>query len=714
MPPKRKEEIEVSQVTTAGRVDSLPPTNSQSASPPCYTTARESQNNSTRQNSFSFEGTSFHQEQPIYNSNSSLQLSAVPSSHVISLSTSTLAPSIEIISPQTSVIVTKDGDMPMQEDVRLNIEQVRAQTANGSQSECPTPNGELPPRILYDGERRRDHLSACVPLYQAAIKGEWKAAKVVIDKDPHVVRVRINRKWETALHIAAAAKRTAFVKELVKYMTEEDLALQNKDKNTAICYAAASGIVEIAEVMVEKNKKLPMIRGNQGKTPLYMAALFGHREMVSYLYSVTDFGSLAHDEKISLLLGTISADLYDLALTILEKDQSLATAQDAKGETALHILARKPSTIANTSQLSIWKRSFKWIYHEDLMQTLAHQLVKKLWKHVLELQDSDISKLIREPSRLLFDAAELGSLEFLIILIDAYPDLIWKIDHKNRSLFHIAVLNRHESIFNLIYEIGAIKDLIAAYKDENNNNILHLAANLAPLSRLQIVSGAALQMQRELLWFKGVEKIVPPSYIKMKNSDNQTPKDLFTEKHKELLKEGEKWMKSTATSCMLVATLIATVVFAAIFTLPGGVKNDDGAPLYLEKGAPLFLEKKWFLIFVISDAVALFSSSASIVTFLSILTSRYAENDFLVSLPARLMFGLSALFVSIATMVIAYGAAISMIYDHKHVRIPIVIVLLACVPVTLFAWQHFHLWADTIRSTYWSRFLFQPKHRLYH
>ena len=210
-----------------------------------------------------------------------------------------------------------------------------------------------------------------------------------------------------------------------------------------------------------------------------------------------------------------------------------------------------------------------------------------------------------------------------------------------------------------------------------------------------------------------MEKIVPPSYIKMRNSENQTPKDLFTEKHKDLLKEGEKWMKSTATSCMLVATLIATVVFAAIFTLPGGDNNDNGAPPP-EKGAPLFLEKKWFLIFVISDAVALFSSTASIIMFLSILTSRYAENDFLVSLPARLMFGLSALFVSIATMVLAYGAAIFMIYDHKCDWVPIVIASLACVIVGLFAWQHFHLWADTIRSTYWSRFLFRPfKHRLY-
>ena len=47
----------------------------------------------------------------------------------------------------------------------------------------------------------------------------------------------------------------------------------------------------------------------------------------------------------------------DLALTIFEEDQPLATAQDAKGETALHVLARKPSTIVNTSQLSVWKRS---------------------------------------------------------------------------------------------------------------------------------------------------------------------------------------------------------------------------------------------------------------------------------------------------------------------------------------------------------------------
>ncbi|KAM4098058.1 hypothetical protein ACJW30_07G047900 [Castanea mollissima] len=558
MPPKRRGEIEV---TTKERVNSSPPTYFQSSSPSSCEPALGPQINLTRQKSYSFdEGSSFHQL-PICNSNSSNQLSALPFSHRIDLSTSIPGPSI--------------GAMPMEEDICLDAAGLSTQTPSGSQIECATPNRELPDPILCDEKRRELYLSLCVPLYQAAIKGDWKVAKGVIDQYPDIVRVAITRKGETALNIAAAAKRTAFVKELVKHMKKEDLALKNKDDNTAICFAAASGIVEIAKIMVEENEDLPMIK--------------------------------------------------DLALQILEVDKSLAYAQDKNGETALHVLARKPSTIANKSDLGIWKRNinscFKWIYHKDLMQTLAHQLVKKLWEHVLHLQDREISKLIKTPSKLLFDAAELGNVEFLIILIRAYPDLIWKVDQNNRSLFHIAVLYRQEAIFNLIYEIGAIKDLIAAYKDKNNNdnnNILHLAGNLAPLSRRQIVSGAALQMQRELLWFQAVEKIVPPSYIKMKNSKNQTPKELFAEEHKKLLKEGEKWMKSTATSCMLVATLIATVVFAAVITVPGGENNNT-------------------------------------------------ENDFLISLPTRLMFGISTLFISIATMVLAYTGAIFLIHDHKYV-----------------------------------------------
>lgn len=133
---------------------------------------------------------------------------------------------------------------------------------------------------------------------------------------------------------------------------------------------------------------------------------------------------------------------------------------------------------------------------------LALQVTQKAWNEVIKQDETQISELIGYPSRLLFVAAEMGNVEFLITLILSYPDVIWKVDEKNRSIFHIAIECRHEEIFKLIHEVGAIKDLIASYTDKEQNNMLHLAAKIAPPDRLNCVSGAALQMQRELLWFE--------------------------------------------------------------------------------------------------------------------------------------------------------------------------------------------------------------------
>jgi ankyrin repeat protein len=110
---------------------------------------------------------------------------------------------------------------------------------------------------------------------------------------------------------------------------------------------------------------------------------------------------------------------------------------------------------------------------------------------------------------LIFKAAKVGNVEFLIILARSYPDLLWQLDENKMSIFHYAILYRHEHVFNLIYEIGAKKDSLASYATLSiKNNMLHLAGQLPPLDRLNIVSGAALQMQRELLWFKVSNNII--------------------------------------------------------------------------------------------------------------------------------------------------------------------------------------------------------------
>ena len=105
-------------------------------------------------------------------------------------------------------------------------------------------------------------------------------------------------------------------------------------------------------------------------------------------------------------------------------------------------------------------------------------------------------------SRTLFIAAEMGNTKFIVELIRQYPDLIWKVNDNNQTIFHIAVKHRHEGIYNLLYEIGSMKDLITPLRDENDNNMLHLVGKSAKRKRLQDVSGVAFQMQRELLWFR--------------------------------------------------------------------------------------------------------------------------------------------------------------------------------------------------------------------
>lgn len=108
----------------------------------------------------------------------------------------------------------------------------------------------------------------------------------------------------------------------------------------------------------------------------------------------------------------------------------------------------------------------------------------------------------RYSSRILFIAAEMGNTKFIVELIGQYPDLIWKVNDNNQSIFHIAVKHRHEGIYNRLYELGSMKDLILPLRDENDNNMLHLVGKIAKRSRLQDVSGVAFRMQRELLWFR--------------------------------------------------------------------------------------------------------------------------------------------------------------------------------------------------------------------
>ncbi|XP_042957999.1 uncharacterized protein LOC122293487 [Carya illinoinensis] len=207
------------------------------------------------------------------------------------------------------------------------------------------------------------------------------------------------------------------------------------------------------------------------------------------------------------------------------------------------------------------------------------------------------------------------------------------------------------------------------------------------------IRGAALQMQREVQWFKEVEHICPLPCKEYLNQDGLTPRQLFTKDHQVLRKEGERWMKDTATSCNVVGTLIITIMFTAAFTIPGG--NNQ------ESGFQILVHEKLFKLFIITDSLSPFSSSTSVLMFLGILTSRYAKEDFLISLPAKMIIGFFALFFSIGTMMIAFSAALLLVFHGKY-RIVIPIICLVGVPIILFVLMQFRLLFDMLASTYGS------------
>ncbi|XP_043692335.1 uncharacterized protein LOC122642800 [Telopea speciosissima] len=123
-----------------------------------------------------------------------------------------------------------------------------------------------------------------------------------------------------------------------------------------------------------------------------------------------------------------------------------------------------------------------------------------------------------------------------------------------------------------------MKNDLAFVRDESENYMSHIAAKKAPIQRLNQIPGAALQMQRELLWYKEVESVMFSIHEMAENKQRKTPRILFTEEHRDLLKDGATWMKDTSTQCMVIATLITTIMFAAVFTVPGHGGGGGGEP----------------------------------------------------------------------------------------------------------------------------------------
>ncbi|KAK7303003.1 hypothetical protein RJT34_13902 [Clitoria ternatea] len=274
-------------------------------------------------------------------------------------------------------------------------------------------------------------------------------------------------------------------------------------------------------------------------------------------------------------------------------------------------------------------------------------------------KNGDIQKVIETP---ILIAAKNGVKEMVEKIMELFPVAVHDMDAKKKNIVLLAVENRQTYLYEfLLKRKTALKESIFSKVDNDGNSVLHLAAKLGDY-KPWLIPGEALQMHWEIKWYLFVKESMQPHFFRRYNNENKTPRDIFSESHKQLVKSGGEWLKKTSESCSVVAALIATVAFSTSTTVPGGVLT-------------------------------------AVVVFLSILTSRFQERDFGKNLPRKLIIGLTSLFMSITAMMVSFCAGHFFVLKDKLRTVAYPVYAVTCLPVTLFALAQFPLYIDLIWAT---------------
>ncbi|KAG6677568.1 hypothetical protein I3842_14G034100 [Carya illinoinensis] len=438
--------------------------------------------------------------------------------------------------------------------------------------------------------------------------------------------------------------------------------------------------------------------------------------VVLYLWAVTAV----------LLRHLISVVLYFWAAPVLRRDLSLSVHVSDLLEAILPLIV--PFLVLLSLHLTpillaAIGKTIKQLYEMKKLHIQSQELLSCMCE---EISTSFIQTGQLENIGVVCDAITLavknGISEFVLKVARTHPSFLENKYRNSRNLLMLAVLYRQSEIFNHIYHGFDMENTLTSYGDCNDDNILHMVGMIEDSTMLNQISGAALQMQRELQWFKLVEKIVNPRIKESTNKNGLTPRQLFTKNHENMREKGEKWMKGTASSSIVVATLVVTITFASAFTVPGGFDQTEGFPI--------LYWKREFKIFIVLDAMSLFLSSTSVLKFLEVLTTRYTEEDFLEVLLKKMIVGISTLMLSFLTMMMAFFVAVVVMLGEElpfanlgHtisefamsggglILIAISWTIYFSFPVIYFIWTQFCILRNMIKSTY-SRDIFNRKMKL--
>ncbi|CAL5348135.1 unnamed protein product [Camellia sinensis] len=452
-------------------------------------------------------------------------------------------------------------------------------------------------QLSFGGERKRGKDSpgkrGDSPLHLAARAGNASKVRDIFQRfDANVVKELLskqNQEGETALYVTAENGHAHVVTEFLKHLDLQTASIAAKNGYDPFHIAAKQGHLEVLKELLHSFPNLVMTTDPSNSTALHTAAAQGHIDIVNLLLEAdSNLAKIARNNGKTVLHTAARMGYLEVVKSILSKDSSIGFRTDKKGQTALHMAVKGQSV-----------------------------------EIVLELSKPDPSVLNLEDNKgntALHVAISKGKVEIARCLLSIEGVNIHAINKAGHTPLDIA-------------EKFGTPELVTILRESKATNARdHGKPPNAAKQLKQTVSDIKHDVQSQLQQTR-------QTGVKVRR---------IAKKLKKLHISG---LNNAINSATVVAVLIATVAFAAIFTVPGQFVEEptDGSSL----GQAHVAEKPAFIIFFVSDSAALFISLAVVLVQTSLVVIEHEAKKQLVFVINKLMW-LACLCISIAFVSLSY------------------------------------------------------------
>ncbi|KAJ6417327.1 hypothetical protein OIU84_003108 [Salix udensis] len=438
------------------------------------------------------------------------------------------------------------------------------------------------------------------PLHIAVQFGH-KGVVVEIYKRCGSLLTRLNSSGDSPLHVAARCGHLSTIDFLVREVLSAErisaengetgkfdmLRQGNKVNNTVLHEAVRNGNRSVVQLLLRVDPKLACFENYAGESPLFLAAREGKKDILNQILISAPSSAHGGSEGQTALHAAVIERHSDITEILLREKPHLITEADHHGRTPLYYAA----------------------FLGDC----------KAVGRLLELDKSIAYLFDKRGHSPLHVAAMYGHANVIKRIIHNCPDSGELLDLNGRSVLHFAVLSGKVNVVRCVLEVAELQCLVNQ-ADNGGNTPLHLAA----IER-------QTRILRWLIWDERVDHRVKNenghSVFDIDESIRETcftyrcnimtcmwrklasVSNRITGKKNPPCADQEaiariQTYKRMGNTLLLVATLIATVTFAAAFTMPGGFNNDRG-PM---QGVALLESSKRLRWFIFSDAIAMTSS----------------------------------------------------------------------------------------------------------